>query len=278
VRCAWPARVPVGERDLHRGVGGFRAGVAEEHVVEVGRRQRRDPAGQLEGARMAELEGRREVELGACFWIASTIGPRLWPALVHHSPAAPSRTGPALRRVVVHVLGARDQPRPALEGAVGGERHEERLRVVRDRRGGVVLRCVLSWAILVRSLLSGMRAETPALIILSRIMTKEGVAVPTPLSLMPANCPNNGGQSNKLKARLPRGSPTAGPPRSPRPAHDRGDPRGLRALRLRAGGDARRSNTPTRSASSCPTRTGRTRACSRSKDDDEQCCQPALRP
>ena len=32
----------------------------------------------------------------------------------------------------------------------------------------------------------------------------------------------------------------------------------------------RRSNIPTRSASSFPTRTGRTRACSRFKDDDEQ--------
>src|SRR6186997_715543 len=54
-------RHPISERDLHRGVGGFRSGVAEEHVVEVGGRQRRDPAGELEGAGMAELEGWCEV-------------------------------------------------------------------------------------------------------------------------------------------------------------------------------------------------------------------------
>src|SRR4029079_6900669 len=36
-------RHPVGERDLERGVGGFRSGVAEEHAVEVGGRQRPGP-------------------------------------------------------------------------------------------------------------------------------------------------------------------------------------------------------------------------------------------
>ena len=58
------ARVPIGERDFQRGVGGFRAGIAEEHMIEIAGRERGDPAGQLEGARMAELECRREIELG----------------------------------------------------------------------------------------------------------------------------------------------------------------------------------------------------------------------
>ena len=141
VRCAWPCRVPVGQRDLHRGVGGFRAGVAEEHVVEIGRRQRRDPAGQLEGARMAELEGRREVELGRL--LLDRLDDRV---AVVAGVGAPQARGAvedraALRRVVVHVLGARDQPRPRLEGAIGGERHEEGFEVVRHRRGeGAFLR------------------------------------------------------------------------------------------------------------------------------------------
>ena len=54
-----------GAAEIERGVGGLRARVAEEHVVEVAGRKRRDPARKLEGARMAELEGRREVEGGA---------------------------------------------------------------------------------------------------------------------------------------------------------------------------------------------------------------------
>ena len=131
---ALAARVPIGQRDLERGVGGLRAGIAEEHVVEIAGRQRRDPARELEGARMAELEGRREVELG-----------RLRLDRLHDRVAvvagvgAPQAGGAvedraAFRRVVVHVLGARDQPRPRLEGAVGGERHQEGFEVVGDRR------------------------------------------------------------------------------------------------------------------------------------------------
>ena len=126
-------RDPIGQRDLQRGVGGLRAGVAEEHVVEVARRQRRDPARQLEGARMAELEGRREVELGRLLLdrlddriavVAGVGAPQAGGGVEHRA---------ALRRVVVHVLGAGDQPRPRLEGAIGGERHEEGFEVVRRR-------------------------------------------------------------------------------------------------------------------------------------------------
>ena len=134
VRCALALGDPIGQRDLQRGVGGFRAGIAEEHVVEIGRRQRGDPAGQFEGARMAELEGRREIELGRL--LLDRLDDRI---AVVAGVGAPQAGGgvedrAAFRRVVVHVLGARDQPRPRLEGAVGGERHEEGFKVVRDRR------------------------------------------------------------------------------------------------------------------------------------------------
>ena len=61
---AFAAHIVIGERDLERGVDRLRAGIAEEHVVEIARRQRRDPARELERLRMAELEGRRVVELG----------------------------------------------------------------------------------------------------------------------------------------------------------------------------------------------------------------------
>ena len=52
----------IGERDLERGVGRFRAGIAEEHVVEPGGRQIGDAAGELEGLRNAELERRRVIQ------------------------------------------------------------------------------------------------------------------------------------------------------------------------------------------------------------------------
>ena len=52
----------IGQRDLERGVGGLRAGIAEEHVVEPGGRQIGDAAGEFEGLRDAELERRRVIQ------------------------------------------------------------------------------------------------------------------------------------------------------------------------------------------------------------------------
>ncbi len=60
---ALAAHIMIGQRDLERGVDRFRAGIAEEHAVEIARRQRRDAARQLERLRMGELERRRIIEL-----------------------------------------------------------------------------------------------------------------------------------------------------------------------------------------------------------------------
>ncbi len=46
---AVPRHVVEGERDLQRGVGGLRARIAEEHVVEIARRERGDARRQREG-------------------------------------------------------------------------------------------------------------------------------------------------------------------------------------------------------------------------------------
>src|SRR4051794_8793028 len=52
----------VGQRDLQRGVGRLRAGIAEEYVVEAVRRQVGDAAGELESLWDAELERRRVIQ------------------------------------------------------------------------------------------------------------------------------------------------------------------------------------------------------------------------
>src|SRR5262249_58125472 len=54
---ALAAYVVIGERDLERGVDRLRARIAEEHMIEIGRRQRGDPARELERLGMGELEG-----------------------------------------------------------------------------------------------------------------------------------------------------------------------------------------------------------------------------
>ena len=61
---AGPAHIVVGEGDLERRVDRLRAGIAEEHVIEIAGRELRDAGGELEGLRMGELEGRREIEFG----------------------------------------------------------------------------------------------------------------------------------------------------------------------------------------------------------------------
>src|SRR5258708_24142267 len=60
---ALAACVMVRKRDLERSVDRLRAGIAEEHMVEIAGRQRRNAACELEGIRMAELERRCVVEL-----------------------------------------------------------------------------------------------------------------------------------------------------------------------------------------------------------------------
>ena len=127
---AFAAHVVIGERDLERGVDRLGARVAEEHVVEIGGRERRDPARELEGLRMGELERRRVVELRRLALdrrddrvavVAGIAAPHAGGGVEH---------GAAVGGVVVHVLGPGDQPRRLLEGAVGRERHPERFEIV----------------------------------------------------------------------------------------------------------------------------------------------------
>src|SRR5579884_2428127 len=54
--------IVVGECDLERGVDRLRAGIAEEDVIEIGRRKRRNARGEFEGLGMGELEGGSIIE------------------------------------------------------------------------------------------------------------------------------------------------------------------------------------------------------------------------
>ena len=174
-------------------------------MVEVGRRQRRDPARQLEGARMAELEGRREVELGRLRLDRLDDRIAVVAGVGAPQPGGAVEDRAALRRVVVHVLGARDQPRPRLEGAVGGERHQEGFEVVRHRRGdGAFCAACLGHG-------PPRCLDRPKDYPLSRIMTKEGVAATTRAHVQTDLLERMADKSNKLKARLPRGLADRGP-------------------------------------------------------------------
>ena len=126
------ADVPVGQRDLQRGVDSLGARIGEKDVVEVAGRELGDARGELEGLGMAELEGRREVELGRL------LLDRLDDGLAIVAGVAAPQSGhgvqhlPPLGRVVVHALGTGDHARVLLERPVGRERQPEGFEVVRS--------------------------------------------------------------------------------------------------------------------------------------------------
>ncbi len=127
---ALAAHVMIGERDLERGVDRLRAGIAEEHMIEIAGRQRRDAACELERIRMAELERRCVVKL---LGLALDRAYDLVTAMA--GIAAPQAGGgvehsATVGGVVVHVLGPRNQPRRLLEGAIRREWHPVSFEIV----------------------------------------------------------------------------------------------------------------------------------------------------
>ncbi len=133
---ALAAHIVVGERDLERGVDRLGAGIAEEHVVEIAGRERRDPARQLEGLGMGELERRGVVEFRRLALDRRHDGIAVVAGIAAPHAGGGIDHGAAVVGVIVHVLRPRDQPRRLLEGAVGRERDPERFEIVRPGIGG----------------------------------------------------------------------------------------------------------------------------------------------
>ncbi len=87
---ALPAHVVIGDRNFQRGVAGLRAGIGEEHMIEVGRRNAASRDASWNTCGWANWKVGEKSSSAAWRWIASTIGLRLWPALQHHSAAVAS--------------------------------------------------------------------------------------------------------------------------------------------------------------------------------------------
>ena len=131
--AALSGHVPIGERNLERRIDRLRAGIAEEHVVEIAGGELGDARRNGEPARMAELECRRIVEL-ACLFLDRR---RDLVAVMARIAAPQARRAvddlSAFRRVVIHSLGAGDHARPLLERAIGREWQPPGLKIVRSR-------------------------------------------------------------------------------------------------------------------------------------------------
>ena len=100
-------------------------------MIEIAGQHRGQPRGELEGERMAHLEGRGVVEL------ADLRRNRLGDLLAAVAGIDAPQAGGAVQDLaavvgsVVHVLGGDQQARLLLELAVRRERHPERFEVVR---------------------------------------------------------------------------------------------------------------------------------------------------
>ena len=155
---ALAARAVVREGDLQCGVHRLGTRVGEEQVVQVAGEEGLQPPGQLEGQRVAHLEGGREVH--GVDLARDRVGDGLAAMAGVHAPQARGRVEDlsALGRPVMHALGARQQPRVLLELPVGGEGHPEGVQPRRIRRGG--LACVfrvLVWCVHVVVPVGGIR-------------------------------------------------------------------------------------------------------------------------
>src|SRR5690606_35772043 len=125
-------------------------------------------------------------------------------------------------RVIVHVLGAGDHARPALESAVRRERHPEAFEIVGDGRGDGL----------------GRRAGHAALLIFGQGACRYMARLLPPRQSLPWTLDDNGEAPEAESAAAARPvRPRTGRDRG-HATHDRHYSRGLRALRLRTGGDA----------------------------------------
>src|ERR1019366_3181298 len=245
--------------DLERAVDRLRAGIAEEHMIEVAGGERGDAARQLERLGVRKLERRRVVELGRL-----ALDRRHDRLAVMAGIGAPQPGGAvdqlaAFGCEIVHVLGASDQARARLERPIGRERHPIGLEIV-GNRGGCDARfthghgaasLLFAWVVHIGlSAFSDNDKAGNGCYHAGNINFSDSVEWPNRPSSKPA---------------CRAASPTAGRPRSPPPGTWWKRSAWCSSATASSRWRRRRSNTPTRSASSCPTRTGRTRACSRSR-------------
>ncbi len=126
----------IGQCDLERGIGGLRSGIAKENVIEPGRREVGDAAGEFEGLGNAELKRRGVIQrLGLFGDRRRNLAAAVARVAAPHPGCGIDDLAP-VDGDVMHVLGAGEQPRRLFEGAVGGERHPVRGEVVGHIDGG----------------------------------------------------------------------------------------------------------------------------------------------
>ena len=119
------ARLVIGDRDLERRIHRLGAGIGEEDVIQIARRQFGQLRRELKRERVPHVEARGVVERrrppgdrfdDALPAVSSIHTPESGRAVEHRVP---------INVLVVHPLGRDEETRGLLEGLVGGERHPE---------------------------------------------------------------------------------------------------------------------------------------------------------
>jgi hypothetical protein len=129
------ARPLVGQGDLQGRVDGFGTRVGEEDAVQALGRQLRHAPRELEGKRMAEVEGRGVVELAGLPANGLDDARAAVPGVDAPEPRRAVQDLSAVVGVVVHALRTRDDARVGLEPAVRRERHPEGVEIGRGVAG-----------------------------------------------------------------------------------------------------------------------------------------------
>jgi len=118
---AGAGKLVISERNLERRVHRLRARVAEEDAVELAGRELCQARCELKGRSVAGLEGGRVIEPGRLAADGLDDGRPAMAGVAAPEPRHGIEQGAPVRGVIVHALGAIDQPGTPLEGAIGGE-------------------------------------------------------------------------------------------------------------------------------------------------------------
>ena len=130
---AFAARLVIGERDFQRRIRAFTARIGEENPVQPIGRHIRNPCGGFKGDGVAKLEGGREIHDGGLFLDGLHNFPPAMPGIAAPKAGGTVQNLPALRRIVIHALGAGEHARAVLEILIVRIGHPERVQIIRAR-------------------------------------------------------------------------------------------------------------------------------------------------
>src|ERR1700730_15783656 len=127
---AFATEVVISEGDFQRGICRLRPEIGKGHVVQIARRQCRDPARQGKRFRMPEMKRRREIKFACLRSYGLDDGRAAMSGVGTPKTCGAVDDGAALWSETMHIPGIGDKTRAMFERTVGGIRHPVSIKIV----------------------------------------------------------------------------------------------------------------------------------------------------